>query len=124
MQRITPEHLNTETKTPFFDFGKDVLDIGRRLKARLEAEQAEPVKVALFGQPGAGKSSLGRLLVRFWEYEGEIRLGGHDLRRYRPDDLRRLAALPQVSFELAIEGDCETALPAARSLLEALLARP
>jgi ATP-binding cassette subfamily C protein CydC len=32
--------------------------------------------------------------VRFWEYqEGEIRLGGHDLRTYRPEDVRNLIAV-------------------------------
>ena len=49
--------------------------------------------VALLGPSGAGKSSIGRLLLRFWEFEGEIRLGGHDLRAYRPDDLRRLVGV-------------------------------
>lgn len=45
--------------------------------------------LAILGPSGAGKSSLGCLLVRFWDYEGEISLGGHDLRSYRPEDLRR-----------------------------------
>jgi ATP-binding cassette subfamily C protein CydC len=49
--------------------------------------------LAILGPSGAGKSSLGRLLVRFWDYEGEIRLGGHDLRRYRLVDLRRLVGI-------------------------------
>jgi ATP-binding cassette subfamily C protein CydC len=50
--------------------------------------------VALVGPTGAGKSSIARVVVRFWEYqEGEIRLGGHDLRRYRPEDVRDLIAV-------------------------------
>ena len=49
--------------------------------------------LALLGPSGAGKSSLGRLLLRFWDYEGEIRLGGHDLRSYHPDDLRRIVGV-------------------------------
>ncbi len=56
--------------------------------------------LAILGPSGAGKSSLGRLLVRFWEYEGEIRLGGHDLRRYRPDDLRRLVGIATQDAQL------------------------
>lgn len=56
--------------------------------------------IAILGPSGAGKSSLGRLLVRFWEYEGEIRLGGHELRRYRPDDLRRLVGIATQDAQL------------------------
>lgn len=50
-------------------------------------------RVAVVGPSGAGKSSIARLLLRFWDYEGDIRLGGHDLRRYRPEDLRRLVGV-------------------------------
>jgi ATP-binding cassette subfamily C protein CydC len=56
--------------------------------------------LAILGPSGAGKSSLGRLLVRFWEYEGEIRLGGHDLRRYRPDELRRIVGIATQDAQL------------------------
>ncbi|KAF0097128.1 MAG: cysteine export CydDC family ABC transporter permease/ATP-binding protein CydC [Rhodospirillaceae bacterium] len=56
--------------------------------------------LAILGPSGAGKSSLGRLLVRFCDYEGEIRLGGHDLRRYRPDDLRRLVGIATQDAQL------------------------
>ncbi|MCJ8144345.1 thiol reductant ABC exporter subunit CydC [Ancylobacter sp. A5.8] len=48
-------------------------------------------RVAVIGPSGAGKTSLARVLLRFWDYEGgEIRFGGHDLRAYRQDDLFRL----------------------------------
>jgi ATP-binding cassette subfamily C protein CydC len=56
--------------------------------------------LAILGPSGAGKSSLGRLLVRFWDYEGEISLGGHDLRRYRPEDLRRLVGIATQDAQL------------------------
>ncbi len=56
--------------------------------------------IAILGPSGAGKSSLGRLLVRFWDYDGEISLGGHDLRRYRPDDLRRLVGIATQDAQL------------------------
>jgi thiol reductant ABC exporter CydC subunit len=47
--------------------------------------------VAIIGPSGSGKTTLVNLLLRFWEYEaGEIRIGGHDLREYRADDVRRL----------------------------------
>ena len=51
-------------------------------------------RVAILGATGAGKSSIVRVALRFWEYqEGEIRLGGHDLRSYHPEDARRLMAV-------------------------------
>ena len=50
--------------------------------------------MAVIGPTGAGKSSIVRVLVRFWEYqEGEVRLGGHDLRSYHPEDVRNLVAV-------------------------------
>jgi ATP-binding cassette, subfamily C, bacterial CydC len=51
-------------------------------------------RVAVVGPSGAGKSTIVRLALRFWEYqEGEIRLGGHDLRSYQPEDVRSLIAV-------------------------------
>ena len=39
---------------------------------------------------GSGKTTLVNLLLRFWDYdEGEIRLGGRELRDLRADDVRR-----------------------------------
>jgi ATP-binding cassette, subfamily C, bacterial CydC len=47
-------------------------------------------QVAVVGPSGAGKSTLVHLLVRFWEYEeGQILLGGRDMRAYSQEDVRR-----------------------------------
>jgi ATP-binding cassette subfamily C protein CydC len=53
--------------------------------------------VALVGHSGAGKSTCAHLLLRLWDVDaGEIRIGGHDARSIRSDDLRRLVAyVPQ-----------------------------
>jgi ATP-binding cassette subfamily C protein CydC len=60
----------------------------------LDLDLAAGKCIAVVGPTGAGKSSIVRVAVRFWEYEeGEIRLGGHDLRRYRPEDARNLIAV-------------------------------
>jgi ATP-binding cassette subfamily C protein CydC len=60
----------------------------------LDLDLAAGKCVAVVGPTGAGKSSVVRVAVRFWEYqEGEIRLGGHDLRTYRPKDVRDLIAV-------------------------------
>jgi len=51
-------------------------------------------RLAVVGPTGAGKTSIVRVALRFWEYQqGEIRLGGHDLRHYRPEDVRRQIAV-------------------------------
>ncbi|MGC4113385.1 MAG: hypothetical protein QM765_01660 [Myxococcales bacterium] len=44
--------------------------------------------------------------------------------RANADDLRRLAALPQISLELTLSKDSDTALPKARSLLDPLVSGP
>ncbi|HEX3050107.1 MAG TPA: thiol reductant ABC exporter subunit CydC [Aggregatilineaceae bacterium] len=45
--------------------------------------------MAIVGASGAGKSTLVNLLMRFWEYEeGQIRLGGRELRDYTPEAVR------------------------------------
>jgi len=47
-------------------------------------------RLAVVGPSGAGKSTLINLLLRFWDYtEGEILLGGRDLREIPQDDVRR-----------------------------------
>ncbi len=48
-------------------------------------------RLAIVGPSGSGKSTLVNLLLRFWDYhEGQIIIGGHDVREYRADDVRDL----------------------------------
>lgn len=50
--------------------------------------------LALVGPSGAGKSTVANLLLRFWDYsEGQILLGGQDIRRYAQEDVRKLIAV-------------------------------
>jgi ATP-binding cassette subfamily C protein CydCD len=50
--------------------------------------------VALVGRSGSGKTTTAHLLMRFWDpVEGKIVLGGHDLRDFGLDELRRRIAL-------------------------------
>ena len=51
--------------------------------------KAEPgSRVAIVGPSGSGKSTVANLALRFWDpADGEVRLGGHDLRRYAQEDL-------------------------------------
>ena len=50
--------------------------------------------LGIVGPSGSGKTTLVNLLLRFWEYqEGYIELGGHDLRSYQAEELRRIMAV-------------------------------
>ncbi|HVN60909.1 MAG TPA: thiol reductant ABC exporter subunit CydC [Gaiellaceae bacterium] len=51
-------------------------------------------RVALVGPSGAGKSTVTNLLLRFLDPEhGRVTIGGHDVREYRQEDVRRTFAL-------------------------------
>jgi ATP-binding cassette subfamily B protein len=56
--------------------------------------------VALVGHTGAGKSSIARLIARFYEFQGgQITLDGHDLRMLNLHDYRRqLGIVSQTPF--------------------------
>jgi ATP-binding cassette subfamily C protein CydCD len=50
--------------------------------------------VALVGRSGAGKTTAAHLLLRFWDpQQGQILVGGEDIKRLKLDDLRGLIAL-------------------------------
>jgi len=50
--------------------------------------------VALVGRSGAGKTTAAHLLLRFWDPQaGRILIGGHDIRAFELDELRRHVAL-------------------------------
>ncbi|MBK9051849.1 MAG: ABC transporter ATP-binding protein [Chloroflexi bacterium] len=56
--------------------------------------------IALVGHTGAGKSSLGRLIARFYEFQdGQILIDDHDIRSFDlPGYRRQLGIVPQVPF--------------------------
>ena len=59
--------------------------------------------LALVGHTGAGKSSLGKLVARFYEYQGgQLLIDGQDIRSYDLDSYRRqLGIVPQTPFLFA-----------------------
>jgi ATP-binding cassette subfamily B protein len=59
--------------------------------------------VAFVGETGAGKSTIAKLITRFYDpTEGRVLIDGHDLRTVRIDSLRRqLGVVPQEPFLFA-----------------------
>ena len=68
---------------------------GRREAHRNLSFRVEPgERVGFVGESGAGKSTIVRLLLRFYDPdEGAVRIGGHDLRTLRADDIYRNVAV-------------------------------
>lgn len=89
-------------------------------------------RIALLGRSGSGKTTVANLLLRFVDPEsGHVTLGGHDLRDYRLEDVRRAIAVSGQDAHLfstsirenlrlarpdATDGQLEAALGSARIL--------
>jgi ATP-binding cassette subfamily C protein CydC len=73
--------------------------------------------IAIVGPSGSGKSTLIHLLLRYWDYyHGHIRLGGHELRDYKQDDLYKLVSVIEQDthlFNASIRDNLMLARPAA-----------
>ena len=71
--------------------------------ARLDLDVPAGTTVALVGHTGAGKSTIAKLLARFYDpREGRITIDGHDLRDVTQASLRRqLGIVPQEGFLFA-----------------------
>jgi ATP-binding cassette, subfamily B, bacterial len=108
VQPSTPEAVDARELPPIqgeiaFDqvtFGYDpskpvVRDINLRIKAG--------ETVAFVGPTGAGKSTLAKLITRFYDpTEGRVLIDGHDIRSVTVDSLRRqLGVVPQEPFLFA-----------------------
>lgn len=59
--------------------------------------------LAFVGHTGAGKSSLGKLVARFYEFQnGQLLIDGHDIRSFNLDSYRgQLGIVPQTPFLFA-----------------------
>jgi thiol reductant ABC exporter CydC subunit len=91
----------SETSPEPIDFSLTVHDLRFRYQADdkpaldgVDFQLEQGSQLALVGPSGAGKSTLVNLLLRFWDYDsGQIMLGGHELRAYHGEDLRRMISV-------------------------------
>ena len=76
---------------------------GREVLHGLDLDVRPGTTVALVGHTGAGKSTIAKLLARFYEpRSGRITIDGHDLRDVTQESLRRqLGIVPQEGFLFA-----------------------
>ncbi|MEN8172492.1 MAG: thiol reductant ABC exporter subunit CydD [Chloroflexota bacterium] len=90
-----PENYDLEIKNLTFSYpgqglSQDTYPTVNQVSFSLPAGES----LAILGPSGAGKTTLMHLFLRFWEYDqGEILLGGQDLRSYRQNDLRAIFSL-------------------------------
>ncbi|MFN2221696.1 MAG: thiol reductant ABC exporter subunit CydC [Candidatus Promineifilaceae bacterium] len=85
-----PDRFDLEIRDLSFRYAPDEPPILDGLNLTISQGQ----RVALVGPSGSGKSTLVKLLVRFWDYrEGQILLGGNELRDYRQEDVRQAMAV-------------------------------
>ncbi len=73
---------------------------GEPVLRRFDLDVAAGETVALVGHTGAGKSSIAKLVTRFYEFQaGQIRIDGRDIRSFELASYRRqLGIVPQVPF--------------------------
>jgi ATP-binding cassette subfamily B protein len=95
---VDPGPLNGEIRLEGVRFGYPGIEEEALTDVDLTIEPGETV--ALVGATGAGKSSLVKLLARFYDpQEGRIMIDGHDLRALDLDAYRRqLGYVPQETF--------------------------
>jgi ATP-binding cassette, subfamily B, bacterial len=76
---------------------------GPEVLHQIDLEVAAGTTVALVGHTGAGKSTIAKLLARFYDpRDGRIAIDGHDLRAVTQESLRRqLGIVPQEGFLFA-----------------------
>jgi ATP-binding cassette, subfamily B, multidrug efflux pump len=85
---VTPDRIAGQVTFREVRFGYDAEKV---VINRFSADIQPGQKIALVGPTGAGKTTMVKLLMRFYDVtEGAILVDGHDIRDFKRHDLRRL----------------------------------
>ena len=77
-----------------FDHVQFGYEPGKPVIADFSASVQEGQTVAIVGPTGAGKTTMVKLLMRFYDVDGgAIRIGGHDVREFDRNDLRSMVGM-------------------------------
>jgi len=80
---------NIEFRNIKFGYSKDKVIINN-----FSAKAEEGNKIAIVGPTGAGKTTIVKLLMRFYELDsGSILIDGHDIGKFKRDSLRKMFAM-------------------------------
>ena len=89
--RVKAADVDCDVEFDHVSFGYEE---GKTVIADFSAKVREGQTVALVGPTGAGKTTMVKLLMRFYDVNGgAIRVGGHDIRDFDRNDLRGMFAM-------------------------------
>ncbi len=95
MDEETPKFCTTGAESSVvFEHVRFGYDPSQPVIKDLNAEISPGQTVAIVGPTGAGKTTIVKLLMRFYDIQaGSIKVGGHDIRDYSINDIRGLFAM-------------------------------
>ena len=107
-----------------FQYGKDLTPVLQDFNLHIETGE----NIALVGHTGAGKTSIARLIARFYEYQGgRLLIGGNDIRTFDLANYRsQLGIVSQVPFLFSgtiAENICYACADVNRDSIEAMAHR-
>ena len=89
--KVRSSEVSTDVEFDHVSFGYDP---DKTIIHDFSANVSEGQTVALVGPTGAGKTTMVKLLMRFYDVDGgAIRVGGHDVRDFDRSDLRSMFAM-------------------------------
>lgn len=97
---VEPKELKNIDKIEFINVSFSYPEINRKIIENMNLTINFKDKIALVGESGIGKSTLIRLLLRFYDVtSGQILINGIDIKEYSLQDLRqRIGTLEQDTF--------------------------
>lgn len=95
MDEETPKFCTTGAESSVvFEHVRFGYDPSQPIIKDMNAEISPGQTVAIVGPTGAGKTTIVKLLMRFYDIQaGSIKVGGHDIRDYSINDIRGLFAM-------------------------------